>query len=448
MEMLEKKIERAVSDYGMQSIYGGAIIGFSGGADSSSLLHFLSSRTKKLLAVHVNHMIRGEEADRDELFCKTVCEKYGVAFVSYKVDIPTLAAKRKKGLEETAREERYRIFDAELKKHPEYSCIVTAHNANDNAETLLFNLARGSGTNGMCGIKPINGKIVRPLIYCTKDEITSYCRDNNIEYVTDSTNADTDYTRNRIRHIIMPEMEKINAGFVEAASRLSGIIRKDDEYINSVCRRIISENGITDRADKELLLSLDAPLFYRIIKHMAGAETDSRTCSICHSFIESAGVGDFINLGGGISLKAERGYFRFIKTDELERKEYNVPLSNGLNLIDKIGVAVVLGDVGELPPGELVCEVSLNEDKIEGRLFARNRQDGDKIINGKMTKKLKRVFCDRHIPSHLRDEIPVICDEAGIVSVPGIINRDGAFDRCGKLKIRVYKIAMGGNKND
>ena len=446
--MLEKKIECAVSDYGMEPIYEGAIIGFSGGADSSSLLHFLSARTKMLRAVHINHMIRGAEADRDELFCRSVCEKYGVDFVSYKVDIPALAAKMKKGLEETAREERYRIFEKELEKNPQYGCIVTAHNANDNAETLLFNLARGSGTNGMCGIKPVNGKVIRPLIYCTRKEIMSYCRDNNIEYVTDSTNDDTDYTRNRIRHIIIPEMEKINPGFVEASSRLSGIIRKDDEYINSVCRRIISENGITDRADKELLLSLDMPLFYRIIKHMSGSEIDRKTCVACRCFTENAEAGDFINLGGGVSLKAERGYFKFLRTDELERKEYNVPVSDGLNYIDKIGVVIAAGDKSLTDMPEPVCEVSLDTDKIVGSLYARNRQDGDKIVSGKMTKKLKRVFCDRHIPSHLRDMFPVICDDIGIVTVPGVINRDGATVRDGGLKIKIYKLSVGGSKND
>lgn len=448
MEMLEKKIERAVSDYGMQSIYDGAIIGFSGGADSSSLLHFLSSRTKKLLAVHINHMIRGTEAYRDELFCRSVCEKYGIDFISYKIDIPAIAAREKKGLEETAREERYRIFDEEIKKNPQYRCIVTAHNANDNAETLIFNLARGSGTNGMCGIKPVNGNIMRPLIYCTKKEITSYCDDNNIEYVTDSTNEDIDYTRNRIRHIIIPEMEKINPGFIGAASRLSGIIMKDDEYINSVCRRIISENGITDRADKKLLLSLDMPVFYRVIKHMMGCETDSKTCMLCRSFIENSNVGDFINLGGGISLKAERGYFVFVGNDELKRKEYSVLLTCGVNKIDKIGLTLVLGENADAYPGEPACEVSLNKDRIAGNLYARNRRDGDKIVNGKMTKKLKRVFCDLHIPSHLRDEIPVICDDLGIVCVPGIINRDGVAGRFGEIKIRIYKMSIGGSKND
>ena len=123
--ILENKIERAIKQYEMEAIFDGAIIGFSGGADSSAILHYLAKKTKKLLAVHINHMIRGEEALRDEFFCKNMCKKYGVKFLSYRVDIPLLAEERKQGLEETAREERYRIFNQIISQNGDYKCIVT-----------------------------------------------------------------------------------------------------------------------------------------------------------------------------------------------------------------------------------------------------------------------------------------------------------------------------------
>ena len=121
----------------MDEIYNGVILGFSGGADSSAILHYLSKHTKNILAVHINHMIRGNEALRDEFFCKTICQRYGVKFLSYRVDVPKLAKESKQGIEETARKERYKIFKKLMQEYPEYKCIVTAHNANDNAEHLF-----------------------------------------------------------------------------------------------------------------------------------------------------------------------------------------------------------------------------------------------------------------------------------------------------------------------
>lgn len=440
-----EKIEKAVSDFGLGAIYDGALIGFSGGADSSAILHYLWKKGAKLRAIHINHMIRGSEADRDELFCRSVCEKYGIEFACYRIDVPEIAKERKRGLEETARQERYRIFERELENYPEYKYIVTAHNANDNAETVLFNLARGSGLNGICGIKALNGNIARPLIYCSKKEIIKYCKDNNIKYVTDSTNADTDYTRNRIRHMIIPELEKINPDFTEAVTRFSETARGDDEYINSVCQSIIMENSIENSAKKQLLTSLEMPLFYRIIKHMSGGKVDYRTALICRDFVKNSQAGSVINLNGGISLKSERDYVCFLENEALLPAEYEIELETGLNFIKAAGVAIAV-DADEVPKGYEKAGECLFE--THGRLTARNRRDGDKIQSGKMTKKIKRIMCDMHIPSHKRDKYPIICDENGILSLALMVNRDGAVNKKGNTKITLYKVSDGGNKND
>ena len=135
---MQKKIEQTVSKYRMDEIYDGAILGFSGGADSSALLHFLKDRTKNLLCVHINHMIRGDEADRDEEHARKICEQYGVKFLSFKLDIPKIAKESGKGLEEAARDARYEVFYSILAKSPEYKCIVTAHNSDDNLETVIL----------------------------------------------------------------------------------------------------------------------------------------------------------------------------------------------------------------------------------------------------------------------------------------------------------------------
>lgn len=435
---MENKIEKAIKRYSMNEIYNGVIIGFSGGADSSAILHYLSKKTKNLLAVHINHMIRGEEALRDEFFCKTVCQKYGVKFLSYRVDVPRLAQQSRQGVEETARKERYKIFSKLLSEYPEYKCVVTAHNANDNAETIIFNLTRGSGTNGIAGIKPNLGNVYRPLIYCSKQEILEYCKENSIKYVNDSTNDDTDYTRNYIRHEIVPMLEKLNPSFLDSCIRMSENVRDDENYIRQTSDRIIAEHKIAKRASTELINSLDKAIALRVLKHMAQDNLDSKSVDSCIQLAKNGSVGQYINLPNGISFKKERGYVKFVKTEDLFKVSYHVSLKDGLNNIKKIGIVIALNTNDEPKGYELLDSITL---EASGALIARNRKDGDKVTQGKMTKKLKKLFYDKQIPSHRRDKIPVICDELGVIYVPRVVIRDGAKQKNGNATVRVYKKA-------
>ena len=421
----------------MSEIYNGVILGFSGGADSSAILHYLSKKTKNILAVHVNHMIRGNEALRDEYFCKTICQKYGVKFLTYRVDVPRLAKESRQGIEETARKERYKIFKKLLQEYPEYKCVVTAHNANDNAETILFNLTRGSGTNGIAGIKPNLDSVYRPLIYCSKQDILEYCKKNSVNYVTDSTNEDIDYTRNYIRHEIVPMLEKLNPSFIDSCTRMSENVRDDENYIKQTSDKIIVEHKITKRASTELINSLDKAIALRVLKHMANDNLDTKSIYFCIQLAKNGSVGQYVNLPNGISFKKERGYVKFVKTEDLFKVSYNVTLKPGLNNIKKIGVVIAL-NTEDLPKGyDLIDSITLDS---EGALVARNRKDGDKITQGKMTKKLKKLFYDKQIPSHKRDKIPVICDDNGVLYVPSVVVRDGVKNSKGNTQIKVFKI--------
>ena len=431
------KINEAVSHYGMEKIYEGAIVGFSGGADSSALLHFLKDKCACLVAVHINHMIRGAEADRDEAFCKSVCEAYGVDLLTFKIDVPTLAMERHKGLEETAREERYRVFKEILRNNSKYRCIVTAHNANDNAETVIFNLARGTGVNGLCGIKPVSGDVFRPLINSTRSDIIKYCLDNNIKYVEDSTNQDTDYTRNRIRHRILPELLEINSGFLASCIRLGEILRRDEEYISREALSVVS--GLTNgQLPREMAMGLDRAVLSRVIKGMSQRNLEFSTVNSCLSLIDRWKTGKMINIEGGLTFKLERDYCIFIKTELTKRTEFCVPLVEGVNEIGDTGMVVCFGCTFDKRGYHQDGSVCLNAEAVVGSLYARNRYEGDKVKSGGMTKRLKRILSDRHIPSHKRDILPVICDELGVLTIPGIVARDGAYDKSGKIKINIY----------
>lgn len=423
--MLEKKIEASISKNNLDFIYTGAILGFSGGADSSALLHFLKSRTKNLLCVHINHMIRGEEADRDEAQAKCLCQEYGAKFLSFKIDVPGLAKERKQGLEETARNERYRIFGELLLKNPEYKCIVTAHNSDDNAETVLFNLARGTGTQGLIGIKPVQGNIVRPMLDVSKKEILEYCEKNKINYVTDSTNSDTKYTRNHIRHNILPEMEKINPDFLSACHRLGDILANDEEYFKLVVDKIIKDNKIENKIELTLLNTQPRSIATRLLRTIHKGELDYNASIACIELAKKAECGSLINLLGGYSFKIERTYAHFIKTEETKNINYDIALKDGENYIDVID-AVILVNSNIVPNGYYVVnELSFDKSKLCDTLHARSRREGDTIKSGKMTKKLKKLFLEKGILSHQRGKLPIITMKNEIICVPGVAMRDG-----------------------
>ena len=412
------------------------IIGFSGGADSSALLHYFVRKDFRIVCVHVNHMIRGAEADRDEAFCRSVCEKYGVPFVCHKIDIPTLAKKRGNGIEETAREERYRVFEQERAERG-FDAVLTAHNANDNVESVIFNLARGSGANGLSGIKAVNGKIVRPLIYASRSQILAYCEENGIEYVTDSTNEDTDYTRNYIRHKIVPMMTELNPSLETAVARLTASLRADEEFICGVASEFIASHCKDAQIVPSEFDALHQSVKVRVLKELSGKNLDSNAISACISFISSSKCGDVINLCKGVSLKRESTYVAFLETSELEKKEFFARLENGITKIDQIGIYVSYNTEDTPSGAELYSTVSLDKSALKGELFVRSRREGDTVLHGKLTKKLKKIFCDRKIPSHLRDKIPLICDSEGIVAIPNVLVRDGA--RGEDVVVKVYK---------
>ena len=433
---MKDKIDSAVSRFGMDRAYKKVIIGFSGGADSSALLHYFSKRSEKIVAIHINHMIRGEEAVRDEEFCKRVCSEYGIEFVCHKIDIPRLAKERSMGIEQTARDERYRVFLDELQKR-NFDAILTAHNANDNVESVIFNLVRGSGANGICGIKPVNENVLRPLIYATRKEIISYCLDNNIEYVEDSTNAQTDYTRNYIRHIVVPALKKINPSIDESVSRLCTTLREDEEYISKKCEEFILQYCGDKKIPVNKIIECEDAISARVFKNLSGVNLDYKSISSCKKFIKSSNCSDVINLCCGVSLKREKEYIYFIKTKELEKIDFFEKPLEKITEVFEIGEVITKNT--EIPYKEPYCIVALNENFINGKLVVRSRKDGDTIFQGNMTKKLKKIFCEKKIPSHMRDKIPIICDEAGIVAVPNVVIRDGINKNDKNLILRFYK---------
>ena len=267
-ESVSVAIERAISEHNMlEKIKQGVLVGLSGGADSVMLLIYLVELKKRIgdfpiLAVHINHMIRGEEADRDELFSQKLSNKIGVQFVSLKIDVPKIAREESISLEEAARNARYLEFQKIINSRNDISYIALAHNATDNMETVLFNVLRGSGSRGAAGIPPVRENIVRPLILVSKKDIIWMLDDAGVEYMTDSTNLLNDYSRNYIRNNILPHIHHLTSDPERSFSRLSRNLRCDDEYIIEQAEAFL---GGRDRVGTSELASLHRSLLHREI---------------------------------------------------------------------------------------------------------------------------------------------------------------------------------------
>ncbi len=449
-------VKNTISEFSMtEHIKRGVLVGLSGGADSVLLLillRFLKNEVDfPLIAVHINHSIRGDSADRDECFSKELCDALEISFESYKIDVPAIAKAEKLGIEEAARKVRYKIFDDVLSKHNDVSTIATAHNATDNLETLIFNLMRGTGISGLCGISPVRNNVIRPLINIPKSDITAILSENNIPFVTDETNFSTEYTRNYIRNEILPKLKKLNPIPEFAASKAIRNIRADANYINSVADDFFKENFIGGKIKAKDIDELPDAIFYRIILRMTKTISDNMPEKIHIDTVKSLvsqGKAFRVDMPGGVSFLCNGEYCYVDKTErEAFSFDDSIELKDGINVFSNLGIAIAISDDKNEDFSSNVYNFSIQADLysaiIVGRLYLRTRRAGDAYFYGGMTHKVKKLFNDKKIPLDEREKTPVICDDKGIVWIPGFGVRADAHNDHDNLThkwIKLYKI--------
>lgn len=428
------------------------LVAFSGGADSSALLYMLTAYAKdnggRIYAAHVNHMIRGEEADRDEEFCKKFAESLGVELFVCRRDVPEYAKMTSQSVETAARQVRYEFFDSIMKEHG-IRVLATAHNANDNLETIIFNICRGCGLTGVSGIpesRPCkHGTVVRPILYMSRAEILDFCRQNSLRFVTDSTNTDTDYTRNKIRAEIIPTLKEINSAAVENAARLSQSLREDSACLESLSGWFFEEMNDDGSFEIEKILGSPAAVTNRAIASLYSAVSDGGSLEAVHlsdirELCKKGVPHSRVNLPNDVDATVENGRLYISKRESAPTppKDFFVTLEDGENFLSEINAKIIIGNSqSDINIYKKSILLYLDSDKICGVLKARNRLPGDKIrING-VNKSLKKLLTDLHVPLSLRYRLPVIVDESGIVAVPFAAIRDGAESKdkqnCKKL---------------
>ncbi len=419
------KIKKTAEKYGMFSEKKNVVVGLSGGADSCALLHALCTLKDEyslnITVAHVNHGIRGEEAQRDEDFAVHFCNELSVPIIVCHCDVPKEAKEANMGLEEYGRKIRYEFFESIDKD----ALIATAHNLNDCCETLLFNMARGTSVKGLRSIPAVRGNIIRPLIDCTREEIEAYCRENNINYVTDSTNGDDTYSRNRIRLNIIPELKKINPSFEQAASRLIASANEDEDFFAALTAEKIKSAKRENGYDAREIDSCHTALKKRVVAEVIIKETNLLPESVHIRNVCKILCGGKTQILGDTEVRVEKNILTFGKKSLTESWQRNFSLDE--DIITPAGT-INFSIVNNIEPftKQFVHNCVLDYDSVVGQLTLRSRLAGDKIriANRNCTKQLKKMFTEDKITD--KNSVCVLADELGVVWVQGY----GCAERC------------------
>ncbi len=402
------------------------VAGVSGGADSVAMLHLLvflrsEGRISALTVVHVNHALRGDESLHDQRFVEQLCREWKVPLIVEQHDVAALAAEQGKGIEEIGRELRYAAFQKAALAYP--SCrIATAHTADDNAETLLMHLCRGSSLHGATGIPPMRGDVIRPLITCTREDVEAYCAEHQLSYVTDSTNTDTSYARNRIRHTVMPQLRTLNPQATEAITRFIENIRQADRFLDELAARAVA-NAQTDTVgmfSREALLSLEEPIRSRALCRIVKT-AEERHIALLISALEM-GSGAVVLPSGTRFCVTDTHFFKQPLLEKYPFFSFSITVGEWYTVGDR-RYRLSLLSRAEYEQKLNICrqlfQNAFDCDKICGDLFLRQRQDGDcfRPSGRKCGKSLKKLFNEQK--AVMRDRIPVICDAQGVVLVCG-----------------------------
>lgn len=436
------------------------VVGLSGGADSVSLFYILREYKKmvqfNLYAVHINHNIRGEEALRDEKYVEKICEEENVPLFIFSCDVTGIAKKNRLSVEEAGRIIRYEKFREVLAEHGGGK-IAVAHHMNDQAETIMFNMIRGSGIKGIGGMNPVNGDIIRPLLCVKRAEIEEYLSSIGREYCTDSTNLHDDYMRNRLRLKLIPYIEEnINANFVENINEMAQILRETDDFMTD-CTDKIYGDSLIEKEDKKVILdtnilsTVHPAIVKRVIRKSfleAGMGlkdvTKIHTEDVAALITKTTGKSVMLPLG----YKAVNEYERLIIAKESIKEKTVIGKVVPID-IDLAGVnASTMLTEDKMPDKAIIYnepytqtvikiwleewnnnqKISSNDytkmfdyDRISGNLQIRARQSGDYLIIDKSGKKktLKAYYIDEKIPRDKRDTTLVIAEDNSVLWVLG-----------------------------
>ena len=433
---LADKVKDTITKHSMISRGDNILVGLSGGADSVCLVAILLNLTTdlgvELSAAYIDHGLRPEEIPSEVHFCNKLCDERNINFTVRKIDPQSYAANEGINKQEAARELRYKALE-DIAAETGANKIALAHNADDQAETLLIHLIRGSGPLGLAGIPPIRSRIIRPLIETERKEIEEFLSEFDINYMTDSSNLKDDYLRNRIRHFIMPAFKNINGDFVQAVLRTTNIIRDEERYFDILVTRTLMKL-ISRKSDSfiELFLGpleyMDTVLLRRVLRRSLAETKRLRGLGLDHiedliKLIKSGRSGDRIYLPH--SIRAIKAYATLILTSEEPARLNEYIIDEPGEVILKESSLVLRLSISEkyldddLGDGKRIA--CLDADKLTFPLKVRPRKTGDFFypLGFGNRKKIQDYFVDEKIPRDERDIVPLLINNNTIAAVIG-----------------------------
>ena len=401
-------------------------VGFSGGADSVALLDML--RERRVTALHVHHGLRGEEADRDATFCRDFCQKRGIPFALLTVDVPR-DKKRGESVETAARRLRYAALADWMKAHG-VPLLVTAHHADDQAETMLLHIMRGAGTRGLSGIpacRPLGEGlfVARPLLAVTKAELLAYIEKHDLPYVTDSTNEQDDCDRNRLRHTVLPALKEVRPDATRQFALCAARLAADEAYFDGLAAEFLTREGTSPRV--AALAALPAPVLLRVLEKRLPAPLSAVQFEAVTRLLKSDKPHASLSLPPRLTLTVENGRLTVTGKKTQAAPDYAVPLQTGGNEVPGGWVCFGRPDETPEPPRAYTyaVRVPVNAALFVGAPYLRPRRAGDVILAGHHHKAVRRLPGLSTLPPAVRATMPLLCDDAGVVAVPFAAVRDG-----------------------
>lgn len=467
-----KKVKAYIAEYNMLEAFDKIVIGVSGGADSICLLLVLLEIKKtiplELLCVHVHHGMRGEEADRDASFVENLCNKLEVKFIEQRYDVRKIAKEEKTSEEEAGRNLRYTLFH-QIKEKFSYNKIAVAHNKGDQVETILFNLCRGAGVVGLKGIEPVSGDIIRPLLFCSRQGIEDYLTLNEVQWCTDSTNLTNIYMRNKIRHELIPFLEReVNPMSVENIWAAGNHLKEVNDYITKQYQ--VAYNKIVLLKNNKIYIPIEELEKEDILIRKFIIRKSIEVLSLGLKDITAKHVNNVLGLVDNMvgkytmlpyEIRGTRDYENLVieKWNKKEQEEFKPILIEMENVYE-----FYLNDKKEILNVNLEIPDEMNNlkeyekkqqngytkcfdyDKIQGKLLLRTRRDGDflEINENGGRKKLKRFFIDNKIPQNQRDKILLLTDDNHVIWVVGYRISEGY--KITKNTSRIMKVQLDGGK--
>lgn len=444
---LLENVKKIITNNNLLNPNDSVLVAVSGGADSVCLFDVLFSLKDELnltlYVAHLNHMLRGDEADRDEQFVHTLCEKYGVPFFCERKDVKKLSRETGKSVEEAGRDARYDFF-MRLKSEHNIDKIATAHNKNDNVETVCMRIMRGTGISGLSGI-PIKNDlcVIRPLLYTSREDIENYLSEKEIHYITDSSNLEDDYARNKIRHHLIPYItENHNENFIDTFSGNIMVFTEAEHYLNHQTEEKFKSLAKTQsfgfefcenellKEDKYIIKSLLRKAFFDLTKK----EMPSNLVMKVYDSLISQNV-FLISASNNLDIYKKYGKLYFVLKKSVE---YEYEITGSEININEISAKLSFDNSCESVSfsDKNIIYIKIPEENFHFKV--RNRKDGDKINLGSLGhKKVKDILIDEKIPVFLRDEIPILLLNDEIIWVCGIRDNPEFRAKDGERHIKI-----------